>query len=71
MKTKDIRAMTAAEMETKLVDLKEKLFKQKMQKSMGQTDQAFKVRETRKDIAKIMTILTEKGSQHGNKAQKG
>jgi large subunit ribosomal protein L29 len=71
MKTKDIRALSVSEMESKLADLKEKLFKQKIQKSLGQADQPLKVRETRKAIAKILTILTEKRSQNGNETRKG
>ena len=65
MKAKDIRSMTIDEMEGKLVELKDKLFKQKIQKSLGQSDNPFKLKETRKDIARISTILTEKRKNDG------
>lgn len=60
MKTKDIRSMTREELEQKLTESKDKLFKQKLQKSLGQSDNPYKIRETKRDIAKMMTILSEK-----------
>jgi len=60
MKTKDIRSMTQEELEQKLTESQDKLFKQKLQKSLGQADNPYKLRETRRDIARIMTILSEK-----------
>ncbi len=60
MKTKDIRSMTREELEQKLTESKDKLFKQKLQKSLGQADNPYKIRETKRDIAKIITILSEK-----------
>ncbi len=65
MKTKEIKAMSIEEMENKLDELKDKLFKQRIQKSLGQSDNPNKIRGTRKDIAKINTILTEKRSKNG------
>jgi large subunit ribosomal protein L29 len=57
--------MTVDEMENKLAELKDKLFKQKIQKSLGQADNPFKIKNTRKDIAKILTILSEMRSKNG------
>jgi large subunit ribosomal protein L29 len=68
MKTKEIRNLSKDEMESKLVELKDKLFKQKIQKSIGQSESASNMRGTRKDIAKILTILVEKRSQDGTKS---
>ena len=65
MKAKEIRAMTDGEIQNKLAELQDKLFKQKIQKSLGQADNPFKLKETRKDIAKLSTILTEKRSKDG------
>jgi len=52
--------MTQEELEQKLTESQDKLFKQKLQKSLGQADNPYKLRETRRDIARIMTILSEK-----------
>ena len=65
MKAKEIRSMTAEEIENKLIDLKDKLFKQKVQKSLGQSENPYKISETRKDIARFNTILSEKRSNDG------
>ncbi|MCK4836991.1 MAG: 50S ribosomal protein L29 [Candidatus Aminicenantes bacterium] len=64
MKIKDIRSMTRDEIENKIVELKDKLFKQKIQKSLGQSDNPFKLKNTRRDIARLLTILAEKGSNN-------
>ena len=70
MKTKEIRSLSVEEMQTKLVELKDKLFKQKFQKTLGQADSPYKIRQTKRDIAKFMTILKEMRSQNGNDAEK-
>ncbi len=64
MKAKDIRSMTTEEIESKLAESRDKIFKQRMQKSMGQAENPFKIRSTRRDIAKLITILREKRSDN-------
>ena len=59
MKPKEIRSMTRDEIETKIGDLQDKLFKQRVQKSLGQSENPYKLRETRRDIARLKTILAE------------
>jgi large subunit ribosomal protein L29 len=68
MKVKEIRTMAFNEIESKLTELKEKLFKQKFQKTLGQTESPYKIRQTKRDIAKLMTILTEMRSKDGKDA---
>jgi large subunit ribosomal protein L29 len=70
MKTKDIRALAANEIESKLAEMKDKLFKQKFQKTLGQSENPYKIRQTKRDIAKFMTILKEMRSQNGKDAEK-
>ncbi len=65
MKAKEIRSLTVDEMESKLAELQDKLFKQRFQKSLGQAENPNKLKETRKDIARILTILAEKRSKDG------
>lgn len=64
MKIKDIRSMTRDEINNKLVELRDKLFKQKIQKSLGQSDNPYKLGNTRRDIARLLSILSEKGSNN-------
>ena len=68
MKVKEIRTMARNEIESKLSELKDKLFKQKFQKTLGQAESPYKIRQTKRDIAKIMTILTEMRSKDGKDA---
>lgn len=70
MKAKDIRSMTVDEIESKLAELQDKLFKQKFQKALGQSENPHKIRHTRKDIAKLLTIRAEKRSNHGDERGK-
>ena len=74
MKAKEIRSMTVEEIEGKLDELNDKLFKQKIQKSLGQADNLYKLSHTKKDIARLKTILTEKrlsDGKLGSKEKKG
>jgi len=64
MKAKDIRSMTIDEIENKLVESRDKIFKQRLQKALGQAENPFKIRSTRRDIAKMITILAEKRSEN-------
>ncbi|MCI0471410.1 MAG: 50S ribosomal protein L29 [Candidatus Aminicenantes bacterium] len=66
MKTKDIRSMTSDEIGSKLVESQDKLFKQKFQKVLGQAENPYKIKNTRKDIARMLTILAEKRLEHGS-----
>ncbi|MBE0665690.1 MAG: 50S ribosomal protein L29 [Candidatus Aminicenantes bacterium] len=70
MKTKDIRTMAVNEIDNKLLELKDKLFKQKFQKTLGQAESPYKIRQTKRDIAKLMTILAEMRLQNGKNAKK-
>ena len=70
MKAKEIRSMTIDEIENKLTESKEKLFKQKIQKSLGQADNPYKIRTSKKDIARLITILAEKRLENGEKRRK-
>ena len=68
MKVKEIRTMAVNEIASKLSELKDKLFKQKFQKTLGQAESPYKIRQTKRDIAKLMTILTEMRSKDGKDA---
>jgi large subunit ribosomal protein L29 len=52
--------MSVEDLKSKERELQEQLFRLRLQKSVGQLDNALKVRETRRDIARVKTILNEK-----------
>ena len=60
MKANDIRKMTAAELEAKLLDLKKDLFTLRMQHATNQLDNPTQIATVKKEIARIKTILREK-----------
>ena len=62
--------LTDEELESKLAEMQDKLFKQKIQKSLGQADNLFKMKSTKKDIARIKTIMYEKRLNNGNDGNK-
>ena len=71
MKAKEIWSMTESEVENKVAEFQDKLFKQKMQKSLGQAENPHKIRQTKRDIARLLTILTEKRSNDGERKPEG
>ena len=56
MKTTEIRELSAAELDTKLADLKEQLFNLRFQMATGQCENPMKIRDVKKSIARIKTI---------------
>ena len=60
MKISEIKEMTKEELETKLEDIKKGLFNLKFQKATGQLNSPVKIRNLRKDIARIKTLIKEK-----------
>ncbi|NLN29501.1 MAG: 50S ribosomal protein L29 [Firmicutes bacterium] len=60
MKAKAFRDLSSAELERKLADLKEELFNLRFQAATGQLDNPMRIREVRKDIARVKTIMRER-----------
>ena len=60
MKPAKVREMGLEELRTKERELLEQLFRLRDQKSIGQLDNAIKLRETRRDVARVKTVLREK-----------
>ena len=57
MTSKEIRALSAAELETKLRDLRTELLQLRLRRQTGQVEKPHELREQRKDIARLLTIL--------------
>ena len=60
MKAKELRAMSVADLEAKVNDLKKDLFFLRMQHATNQLDNPVKISAVKKDIARIKTIIREK-----------
>ena len=60
--TKELRAMNAEQLNAKLKELKEELFTLRFQNAINQLDNPQKMVEVKKNIARVMTILSEKNA---------
>jgi len=60
MKANKVHDMSVNELEQKLVELKGELFNLRFQMATGQLENPVKVREVKKSIARIKTVLREK-----------
>ena len=63
MKATALRERSAEELTKTLSDLEEQLFKLRFQKSTGQIENPVKIREVRKDIARVLTVINERRAQ--------
>ena len=59
MKANEIRKMSAAELDTKLADLKKDLFQLRLQHATNQLENPVKIAEVKKDIARVKTLIRE------------
>ena len=59
MKANEIRKLSAAELDSKLADLKKDLFMLRMQHATNQLDNTLRIAAVKKDIARIKTIIRE------------
>ena len=60
MNASELRGKSVDELNQELLKLRESQFKLNVQKSTGQLGQTHLLKETRKDIARIKTVLSEK-----------
>jgi len=63
MKASDVRAKSVDELRRDLMALKKEQFNLRFQKASGQLENTGRVKQVRRDIARIKTILTEKNRQ--------
>ena len=60
MKINKLREMSSSDLEKELGELKTELFKLRFGLATNGLDNPLKIKETKKDIARIKTILTER-----------
>ena len=61
MKITEIRDLGVEDLQTREKDLDDQLFRLRIQKSMGQLEAPTKLRTLRRDLARVKTVLREKG----------
>ena len=67
MKISKIREMSSPELKNELSELKSELFKLRFSLATNGLDNPMKIKEVKKDIARIKTVLTEREMAENNK----
>jgi len=61
MKMRELKELSADELQAKEADLRDQLFKLRFQKSLGQLENPMKLKNVKKDIARIKTLMNRPG----------
>jgi large subunit ribosomal protein L29 len=61
MKGEDIRELSDDQLNEKVAELKENLFRMRFKLALGNTDVVKQLRQDKKDLARVKTIKTERG----------
>ncbi|MBN2653959.1 MAG: 50S ribosomal protein L29 [Nitrospirae bacterium] len=69
MKTTDLRLLSVDELKAKETDLRKELFNLRFQLSKGELQNNMTINAVRKDIARVLTIITEKEASEGAAAR--
>ena len=59
----DLRGMSADDLKRRAGDLEEQVFRLRLQKSMGQGEAGNKIRPLRRELARLKTVISEKGGR--------
>ncbi len=60
MKIKEVHELNEQELEDKVKELKEELFNLRFQQATGQLDNVMRIKEVRRNIARVKTVLRER-----------
>ncbi len=58
----ELKTLSVADLQSQLVDAKKELFNLRFQNATNQLDNTARIKEVRKNIARIQTVITEKAS---------
>lgn len=62
VKAKAIREMTPDDINTRVAELREEMFNLQFRNTMKQLDNPLKIRQSRREMARLLTVLKEKES---------
>lgn len=60
MKVQEIRELTVDDLRLQEKDLRDQIFRMRIQKAMAQSDTPTKIRDLRRDLARVLTVLRSK-----------
>ena len=70
-KIEELRELGAADLEERERDLADQLFRLRLRKSMGEQEAAGKLKESRRDLARVKTLLREHAEPDTREASDG
>ena len=59
----ELKSLTVADLQSQLVDSKKELFNLRFQNATNQLDNTARIKEVRKNIARIQTVITAKAAE--------
>ena len=59
MKAAELKKLSAAELDAKLLELKDELFKLRLQQAINQLDNPMRIKAVKKDIARVKTVIRD------------
>ena len=62
MKANELTKLSVEELNKKLAELKDELFKLRFQHAINQLDNPHKIADVKKDIARVMTVIRQKNA---------
>ena len=71
MKSEEVRGLTPDQLDEQLVKLKKEQFNLRFQRASGQLENTSRVREVRRDIARIKTVQVQKRNGQDKARDKG
>lgn len=63
MKSAELREKSVEDLMTEASEMSKQLFQLRLQKATGQLDNVSKFKQIKKDLARVKTVLTEKGAR--------
>lgn len=65
MKVAEVRELDVAQLENRLAETRRELFNLRFQHATGQLENTGQIKEVRKNIARILTVLNQKQQENG------
>ena len=65
MKVTEVRELDVTQLESRLADTRRELFNLRFQHATGQLENTGQIKEVRKNIARILTVLNQKQQENG------
>ena len=59
MKASELRKLSPSELDAKLLELKDELFKLRFQQAINQLDNPMRINAVKKDVARVKTVIRD------------